>query len=81
MSRTLIDRLSEAHTYGYMPARTRDVLREAVDAVAALADCQSALAMILSPDSIQSTTVLNAFAAGTAAESKARAVLTKGITA
>ena len=42
----------------------------------ALKACQSVLAMIISPDAINQTTVINAFTAATAAEIKARAAIT-----
>jgi len=43
--------------------------------VAALRECQRVLAMMIDPASIKSTSVIHAFAAATAAESKARTVL------
>jgi len=43
--------------------------------VEALEHCQSALAMIISPDAINSTSVLHAFAQATEAECKARAAI------
>ena len=43
----------------------------------ALRECQSALAMMVSPNSIEQTTVANAFAAATAADVKARAAIAK----
>lgn len=43
----------------------------------ALRGCQSALAAMIAPESIRQTTVLNAFAIATEAESKLRAILTR----
>jgi len=45
--------------------------------VEALKDCQTALAMMISPDSIGQTTVAIAFAQATKAEAKARAAIAK----
>ncbi|MHC2481613.1 hypothetical protein [Rhizobium leguminosarum] len=41
----------------------------------ALRQCQSVLAMFIDPDTIMETTFLNAYALATAAEAKARALL------
>lgn len=41
----------------------------------ALKECQTALAMMIDPSCIANSTVLNAFAAATSAEAKARSVL------
>ncbi|TGR83557.1 hypothetical protein EN866_34160 [Mesorhizobium sp. M2D.F.Ca.ET.223.01.1.1] len=43
----------------------------------ALRECQAALAMMVAPNSIEQTTVVNAFAAATAADVKARAAISK----
>ena len=44
----------------------------------ALTECQRALATLIAPDAIRQTTVINAFAQVTAAESKARNLLKGG---
>ena len=51
------------------------LFEDVAEMIAALRQCQSALAMMIAPDAIKSTTVLNAFAAATAAEAKARALI------
>lgn len=43
--------------------------------VEALEQCQSALAMVIAPEAIKSTSVLHAFAQATEAERKARAAI------
>ena len=50
------------------------LMREILEAMEA---AQSALAMIIAPDAIKKTTVANAFAVATAAESKARAAIAR----
>jgi len=47
------------------------------DMLAALLACQSALAMMIAPDAIKQTSVLNAFAQATEAEAQARAAIAK----
>jgi hypothetical protein len=44
----------------------------------ALTECQSALAMMIDPSCIAGSTLLNAFAAATSAEAKARSALSSG---
>jgi len=60
------NREADAHLIGAAP-----------EMLAALQECQSALAMMVSPNSIEQTTVANAFAAATAADVKARAAIAK----
>lgn len=47
------------------------------DMLAALRTCQSALAMMIAPDAIKQTSVLNAFAQAAEAEAQARAAIAK----
>lgn len=53
------------------------LIAAAPDLLAALTLCQSALAMMIAPDAIKNTTVLNAFAQANEAEAKSRAALAK----
>lgn len=53
------------------------LISAAPDLLDALRECQAALAMMVSPNSIEQTTVANAFAAATAADVKARAAIAK----
>lgn len=53
------------------------LIASAPDLLAALTLCQSALAMMIAPDAIKNTTVLNAFAQANEAEAKSRAALAK----
>lgn len=49
--------------------------RSNADLLSALRECQSVLALMVSPKAIQQTTILHAFAMATAAEVKARAAI------
>ncbi len=79
------DRLNVAHVRGaHLPHEpelqaTARLIAAAPDLLAALTLCQSALAMMIAPDAIQSSTVLNAFAQATEAEAKARAAIQKAV--
>lgn len=59
--------------------RTQRLEDAAPDMLAALRECQAALASIISPETIQQTTVINAFAQAAAAEVKARAAIAKAV--
>jgi hypothetical protein len=59
---------------GSEPSPDASLMREIVEAMEA---AQSALAMMIAPDAIKKTTVANAFATATAAESKVRAALAR----
>lgn len=52
-----------------------DVQRDCAELRAALRECQSALAMMISPNRISGTSIMTAFATATAAEAKARKLL------
>ena len=58
-------------------AANSKLISAAPDLLDALRECQAALAMMVSPNSIEQTTVANAFAAATAADVKARAAIAK----
>lgn len=64
---------------GGSQAQMMNFVRDAQHDIGALADalheCRKALAMMIAPDAIQNTTVLNAFAAAAAAEAGARALI------
>lgn len=65
-----------ARTAHNLYERERHEAADRIDALeAALSQCQGALAMLIAPGAIQGATVLSAFAAVTAAEAKARAVI------
>lgn len=77
------DGLTVANIVQFVPAY-RDVsnanaclIAAAPELLDALRQCQSALAMMVAPDAIKSTSVLHAFAQVTAAEVVARAVIAK----
>lgn len=53
------------------------LIAAAPDLLAALHEAQAALAMLIAPDAIKTTSSLGAFAACTAAEAKARAAIAK----
>lgn len=53
------------------------LIAAAPELLAALEGAQKALAMMIAPDAIKQTTVLNAFAAATDAELRAREAITK----
>ena len=55
------------------------LIAAAPDMLEALKACQSALASMIAPDAIEQTTVLNAFAQATEAESKARAAISMAV--
>jgi 3-deoxy-D-manno-octulosonic-acid transferase len=60
----------------YLSASTHEEDRKG-ELLEALRESQAALASIISPRSIEQTTVVNAFAQATAAEAKARRVIAK----
>lgn len=62
---------------GYVGAYNPNIFAAAPDLLAALHECQSALAMLIAPEAIKATSSLGAFAACTAAEAKARAAIAK----
>jgi hypothetical protein len=62
---------SEAHMRFFVADAKADI----AELVSALTDCQRALANLVAPDAIRQTTVINAFAQVTAAETKARNLL------
>ncbi len=53
------------------------LIASAPNLLEALKLCQSALATMIAPDAIKSTTVINAFAQATEADAKARAAIAK----
>tara|TARA_R110000851_G_C13100092_1_gene568103 strand:+ start:6135 stop:6401 length:267 start_codon:yes stop_codon:yes gene_type:complete len=61
------------------PAQMAHFITDAKHDIATLAEalrqCQSALSMMIAPDAIKTTTVVNAFAQCSAAEAKARVLL------
>ena len=60
---------------GGLASMLLDVQRECGELRGALRECQSALAMMVSPNRISGTSIMTAFAAATAAEAKARRIL------
>lgn len=60
------NRMADAHLIAAAP-----------DMLAALTECQAALAMMIEPNSIERTTLPVAFAQATAAEAKARAAIAR----
>lgn len=62
-----------------MTSETLNADAVTAELIAALRQCQSALAMMVAPDAIKQTTVVNAWAAAFAAEAAARAALAKAV--
>ncbi|CAH1649927.1 hypothetical protein BOSEA31B_10427 [Hyphomicrobiales bacterium] len=60
------------------PSEIATLRKERDEAREALRECQSALAMMVSPGSIQTTSTVQAYAAAMAAEVRARSVLSPG---
>lgn len=67
---------NQPETWPIMEANAK-LIAAAPDMYAALDECQRALAMLVSEDSVRSTTSAQAYATAVAAEAKARAALSR----